>query len=535
MASKKIFTHIDLNQNDIKNFAIQGLSQAPANPVDRQVYFNTTDNVLFIYLDAKKDWFEIGKEYTATGKISLSGTQFSHETTDTTSTSSTGSVSPGGTFTAVDVVTVDAYGHVTDVKTKTVTVNAPSLDDIDGLDEVLAGKLGISNEAGALYATDSDGGQTTVKYGTAATGNNIVQRKSDGNITVPTNTGANDRPAASDAASVGYVQAKDNATNARIDEITAFGRYLTDWDPTGLTENKLSNAGKGTNLVTFPLAQTKKYEFKVGDYFLVSKDSVKEDDGTIDPKKNYMPAQKTSWGVADDDVFSRDGTSTDFKAGGKIRFDGQSWVYSAPDHHFDLEAFTDSQLGGIKGSSADGHISADPSAIGTAKVNGWDNVVKYPAGVAKGTALGGAAWKDVGDKSGNVAAGDHTHNFRDIVDKELAYPIRTSLHFYTDKASSDYVAFVFSRTVPEVFTAETPIQQIVCAIKPIEFETINAGINKNNHNYGLLWSISMNANAKPLDNHYFAMATPPTGLKSSLPEKLQELVDAGTISIDPKE
>lgn len=45
----KHLTNIDLNQNEVQNFAIQKLATAPATPVKGQVYFNTTSNRAFVY------------------------------------------------------------------------------------------------------------------------------------------------------------------------------------------------------------------------------------------------------------------------------------------------------------------------------------------------------------------------------------------------------------------------------------------------------------------------------------------------------
>lgn len=45
----KHLTNLDLNQNEVQNFAIQKLATAPATPVKGQVYFNTTSNRAFVY------------------------------------------------------------------------------------------------------------------------------------------------------------------------------------------------------------------------------------------------------------------------------------------------------------------------------------------------------------------------------------------------------------------------------------------------------------------------------------------------------
>ena len=45
----KYLAPIDMNKNEIQNAIFQKLATAPANPVKGQFYFNTTDNVLYVY------------------------------------------------------------------------------------------------------------------------------------------------------------------------------------------------------------------------------------------------------------------------------------------------------------------------------------------------------------------------------------------------------------------------------------------------------------------------------------------------------
>ena len=49
MATRKILTNIDLNQNELQNLVIENLADTPESPVEGQVWYNTEDSYLYIY------------------------------------------------------------------------------------------------------------------------------------------------------------------------------------------------------------------------------------------------------------------------------------------------------------------------------------------------------------------------------------------------------------------------------------------------------------------------------------------------------
>lgn len=69
---------VDLKQNELQNAVLQNLASAPASPVAGQTYFNTTDNLQYIYDGS--EWVT-GKTYSAGNGLTLSGTEFAIDET----------------------------------------------------------------------------------------------------------------------------------------------------------------------------------------------------------------------------------------------------------------------------------------------------------------------------------------------------------------------------------------------------------------------------------------------------------------------
>jgi hypothetical protein len=109
----KFFADLNLNKSELQSVALETLSANPSSPSTGQIYFHTTDDEVKIYNGSS--WQVVGKSYTAGGGLSLSGTEFS---VDSTVIRTTGAQTKAGNMTFSNNVTIT--GNLTVNGTQTI-------------------------------------------------------------------------------------------------------------------------------------------------------------------------------------------------------------------------------------------------------------------------------------------------------------------------------------------------------------------------------------------------------------------------------
>lgn len=56
--AKKFLTNLNLNKNELQNAVIQPLGSAPSSPVEGQIYYDTTDDTVYVWADGA--WLDLG-------------------------------------------------------------------------------------------------------------------------------------------------------------------------------------------------------------------------------------------------------------------------------------------------------------------------------------------------------------------------------------------------------------------------------------------------------------------------------------------
>ena len=139
-------SNVKLNGAELQEFAIQNATSAPSNPTSGQVYYNTSDNFIYIYNEGDSSWDKVGVVYDLavgagaanTSTITLTGTDGTTDTVTISGTSNEIAITESGNTITVglpDDVTIGndltvegnltVNGTTTTVNSTTVTVDDP--------------------------------------------------------------------------------------------------------------------------------------------------------------------------------------------------------------------------------------------------------------------------------------------------------------------------------------------------------------------------------------------------------------------------
>jgi len=244
-------SNINLNKNELQLAVFQNLAGAPATPLEGQVYYNTTDDNLYVYTGA--GWVDLTSQGSGSTNLTKTVT-----TTDVTINSSTGTnVDIGAATTSnAGVMTSALYDNVilNNAKVSNVSTNLSTssssttltVNSSDGTNAVLP--AATVSVAGVMTATDKtklDGIATGAQVNV---GTNIAQgTRTTTTVPVTSSTGTDATLTAATTLLAGVMTSTDKtkldgiATGAEVNVATNLSKTSTTTDVT-------INSSTGTNV-----------------------------------------------------------------------------------------------------------------------------------------------------------------------------------------------------------------------------------------------------------------------------------------------
>lgn len=120
--AKKFLTNVDLAKNELQNAVIQPLASAPSSPVEGQVYYDTTDDTVYVW--ANGAWLDLGSQGgTGTVVTVVAGNNIDVDSTD-----------PENPVVSVETLTV---ADISDL-----TASATELNYVDGVTSSIQTQFG---------------------------------------------------------------------------------------------------------------------------------------------------------------------------------------------------------------------------------------------------------------------------------------------------------------------------------------------------------------------------------------------------------
>lgn len=117
--AKKFLVNINLNKNELQNAVIQPLASAPSSPVEGQIYYDTTDDTVYVY--ANGSWLDLG---SGVGTLVLA------DITDVTASAAEVNLLDGATLSTAELNFVD--GVTSAIQTQLDAKIPSSYLDTDG-------------------------------------------------------------------------------------------------------------------------------------------------------------------------------------------------------------------------------------------------------------------------------------------------------------------------------------------------------------------------------------------------------------------